>query len=124
MMISQTLLSKYKKDVLRTTLTVLCEQERGGSGGVAGERDRPAEILQSDMDAERWKLEVERVAPGLKVTVRVESRDWRAHLEQMHGYRSGIEESAGTTRASLTGLQAEISKTLEKIASREKYMNR
>ena len=31
--------------------------------------------------------QVERVAPSLKVTVRVDSRDWRSHLEQMHTYR-------------------------------------
>ena len=33
-------------------------------------------------------FQVERVAPQLKVTVRVDSRDWRSHLEQMHTYRS------------------------------------
>ena len=34
-----------------------------------------------------WRLEVERVAPSLKITVKSEARDWRAHLEQMHQYR-------------------------------------
>ena len=33
------------------------------------------------------RLEVEKVAPQLKVTVRVDNRDWRNHLEQMHTYR-------------------------------------
>jgi estrogen-related receptor beta like 1 len=44
---------------------------------------RPEEILQSNTDAEIWHLEVERVAPQLKVTVRVDARDWRTHLEQV-----------------------------------------
>ncbi len=44
---------------------------------------KPSEILASTTDAEAWNLEVERVAPHLKVTVRVDGRDWRSHLEQV-----------------------------------------
>ena len=62
-------------------------QEREGSGGGEGERFRPEEILSSTTDHELWRLEVERVAPSLKITVKSEARDWRAHLEQMHQYR-------------------------------------
>ena len=62
-------------------------QEREGSGGGEGERFRPEEILASTTDHELWRLEVERVAPSLKITVKSEARDWRAHLEQMHQYR-------------------------------------
>ena len=58
-----------------------------GSGGGEGERFRPEEILASTTDHELWRLEVERVAPSLKITVKSEARDWRAHLEQMHQYR-------------------------------------
>ena len=62
-------------------------QEREGSGSREGERFRPEEILASTTDHELWRLEVERVAPSLKITVKSEARDWRAHLEQMHQYR-------------------------------------
>ena len=41
-------------------------KERGGSG-VAIERERPEEIMESHTDAEMWRMEVERVAPSLKV---------------------------------------------------------
>ena len=37
--------------------------------------------------------------------------------------RNGIEDSLSSTKIQLDKLQAEITKTLEKIASREKYMN-
>ena len=84
---------------------------------------RPEEILESNTDAEEWRLEVERVAPQLKVTVRVDNRDWRTHLDQMHSYRNGIEEALNTTRVHLDRLHADIGKTLEKISSREKYLN-
>ncbi|XP_023321011.1 intraflagellar transport protein 57 homolog [Eurytemora carolleeae] len=85
--------------------------------------ERPEQIMESSTDAEQWKLEVERVAPQLKVTVRVDARDWRSHLEQMHEYRQGIQDSLVTTRTHLDRLQSDISKTLEKISSREKYLN-
>ena len=61
-------------------------KERGGSGTTT-DRERPDHIMESHTDAEMWRMEVERVAPSLKVTVRVDSRDWRSHLEQMHSYR-------------------------------------
>ena len=79
--------------------------------------------MESNTDSEMWRLEVERVAPGLKITVKTDSRDWRSHLDQMHQYRAGIDESLTTTKTSLDKLQADISKTLEKITSREKYLN-
>ena len=44
---------------------------------------KPSEILASTTDSEAWNLEVEKVAPKLKVTVRVDGRDWRSHLEQV-----------------------------------------
>lgn len=95
---------------------------RGGSAAVAAAAaaasQRPEEILESSTDAEEWRLEVERVAPQLKVTVRVDNRDWRTHLEQMHSYRSGIDEALVTTRVHLDKLHGDIARTLEKIASR------
>ena len=68
-------------------------------------------------------MEVEKGAPQLKVTVRVDNRDWRTHLEQMHSYRTGIEEALTTTKVQLDKLHSDIARTLEKIGSREKYLN-
>lgn len=33
--------------------------------------------LKNNVDEESWKLEVERVLPMLKVTIKNENRDWR-----------------------------------------------
>ena len=41
----------------------------------------------------------------------------------MHGYQSSIDESLTDTKSYLEKLYDEISRTLEKIASREKYIN-
>ncbi|NXA89202.1 IFT57 protein, partial [Melanocharis versteri] len=68
------------------------------------------EILQSTTDAAEWNLEVERVLPQLKVTVRTDNKVWKNGFACVHvGY--------------LDKLHNEISRTLEKINSREKYIN-
>ncbi len=54
-----------------------------GNTGLDLEMAKPSQILASNTDSEAWNLEVERVAPKLKVTVRVDGRDWRSHLEQV-----------------------------------------
>ncbi|KAM8976045.1 intraflagellar transport protein 57 homolog [Pelodytes ibericus] len=81
------------------------------------------DILESKIDAAEWNLEVERVLPQLKVTVRTDNKDWRIHVDQMHQHKDGIEAALKETKGYLDKLQNEISKTLEKVGSREKYIN-
>ena len=50
-------------------------------------------------------------------------QDWRVHVEQMHQHKDGIESSLKDTKSYLDKLYDEITRTLEKIASREKYIN-
>ena len=57
------------------------------------------------------------------MTIKSEGRDWRSRLEQMHQHRDGIDDCLQVTRTELDKLQAEIARTLEKISSREKYIN-
>ncbi|XP_061525511.1 intraflagellar transport protein 57 homolog [Phycodurus eques] len=80
------------------------------------------EILQSMVDAAEWYLEVERVLPQLRVTVK-NDKDWRIHVEQMHRHRDGISSSFKEAKGYLEKLQVDIGKTLEKVRSREKYIN-
>ena len=39
------------------------------------------EKLQIDPTA--WRLEVERVAPKLRITLNADAKDWRSHLEEV-----------------------------------------
>ncbi|XP_038653806.1 intraflagellar transport protein 57 homolog isoform X2 [Scyliorhinus canicula] len=87
------------------------------------ESTKPEEILESTTDAAEWNLEVERVLPQLKVTIRTDNKDWRIHVDQMHQHKEGIETSLKETKSYLDKLQDEISRTLEKVSSREKYVN-
>ncbi|XP_013389445.1 intraflagellar transport protein 57 homolog [Lingula anatina] len=89
----------------------------------SGEGGKPEEIMESNTDAHEWKLEVERVQPQLKVTIRTDNKDWRVHVEQMHTHKDGIETSLTETKTHLDKLHDEITRTLEKIGSREKYIN-
>jgi estrogen-related receptor beta like 1 len=52
-----------------------------------------------------------------------DAQDWRAHLEQMQRHRSGIDEALATTKSQLDKLHSDIEVTLEKISSREKFLN-
>nr|XP_046189492.1 intraflagellar transport protein 57 homolog [Oncorhynchus gorbuscha] len=84
---------------------------------------KPDNILESNMDAAEWNLEVERVLPQLKVTIRTDHKDWRIHVDQMHQHQDGIRSSLKEAKGYLDKLQEEIGKTLEKVGSREKYIN-
>ncbi|KAH3699822.1 hypothetical protein DPMN_074784, partial [Dreissena polymorpha] len=86
-------------------------------------KSKPEEIMESTTDAADWKMEVERVLPQLKVTIRTDNKDWRVHVEQMHQHKEGIESSLTETKSYLDKLHDEITRTLEKISSREKYIN-
>eukprot|EP01136_Pigoraptor_vietnamica_P008648 Opistho-1_new@44235 len=80
-------------------------------------------VLESDMDPETWRLEVERVTPLLKVHILTDNKDWRMHYDEMKGHQKQIGMALSETKAYLDNLHGEIGRTLEKIASREKYIN-
>ena len=84
---------------------------------------KPENVLESQQDAAEWRLEVERVLPMLKVHIRTDNKDWRSHVEQMHQHQSEIESAMVETKSQLDKLHTEVTRTLEKIASREKYIN-
>ena len=110
---------------------------------------KPDEILESTIKSDDWQVELERVLPQLKVTIKTgkelcllfggifilrfestvklffftDSRDWRNHLEQMQKHRSGIQENLTITKSQLDKLYEDITNTLDKISSREKYLN-
>lgn len=90
----------------------------------AAEATAQREILAPTVDMAQWRMEVERVLPQLKVHLRSDVKDWRTHLEQMEQYKEGIQGSLVETKTHLDKLHNEIAHTLEKISSREKYLNK
>ena len=74
----------------------------------------------------QYRLQLQEENTTMAITVKISFlkwQDWRVHLEQMHQHRDGIQTSLTETKVHLDKLHDEISHTLEKIASREKYLN-
>lgn len=80
-------------------------------------------IIQPKYDPSEWKLEVERVTPLLRVQIANDNKDWRIHLDQITRHHSSIIKLTKSAQENLLVLHKEIDGTLEKIASREKYIN-
>ncbi|KAL7750423.1 hypothetical protein RI367_004197 [Sorochytrium milnesiophthora] len=70
-----------------------------------------------------WRQEVERAVPNLKVIVPNDNKDWRIHLQQMTDNEESIGSNLTVVKTQLSKIGSEIDQTLEKIASREKYIN-
>ncbi|KAF7258958.1 hypothetical protein EG68_03444 [Paragonimus skrjabini miyazakii] len=82
-----------------------------------------AGVLEATVDPSDWQLEVERVLPQLRITIRGDTRDWRAHLEEMRRHQQEVDTTYADVQTHLTRLHSELSRALNKINSREKYMN-
>ncbi|MCP9261031.1 Intraflagellar transport protein che-13 [Dirofilaria immitis] len=68
-----------------------------------------------------WKLEVERVAPHLKITFEQDSKDWRMHLERMRSLQKSVTELLSTTEPNLKRISNELEKTMERIINRWQF---
>ncbi|KAG5674615.1 hypothetical protein PVAND_004569 [Polypedilum vanderplanki] len=80
--------------------------------------------VHSLIDNENFRLEMERVLPQLKIVVKSDNRDWRAHLEQIRTLRVNIENASEEAQTQLKKMQSEIVFTMDKIDSREKHLNK
>ena len=78
--------------------------------------------IESSIDANEWKLEVERVTPLLKISL-PNHKDWRIHLQQMDYHQKAIQESMNSSQTQLDKIHDDVVQTLEQISSREKYIN-
>ena len=47
-------------------------------------------MLALQVDPAEWRLELERVAPRLRITMPLDAKDWRLHLEQAHQHSEQI----------------------------------
>ena len=83
-----------------------------------------ARAIESAVDATAWKLELERVAPQLKVaSAAAETKDWRAHLEQAKKHRRRVAEAFPEARARLERVAEDAAAALAKIDQRERFVN-
>jgi len=80
-------------------------------------------ILQTQIDPHVWQLEVERVAPKLKVTIPNDAKEWRTHLSQTRQYKQVIESQFPGAKKQLEMLSRELSGALERIKAKENFIN-
>mmetsp|Transcript_71479 Transcript_71479/g.149437 ORF Transcript_71479/g.149437 Transcript_71479/m.149437 type:complete len:414 (-) Transcript_71479:139-1380(-) len=80
-------------------------------------------VLESNIDPKQWLLEVERVAPKLKIQMPSDSKEWRNHLQQTKGYKQVIETHFPGTKAQLEKLSSNLATALERIRSKEAFIN-
>ncbi|CAH8602688.1 unnamed protein product [Dicrocoelium dendriticum] len=97
--------------------------EKLGSKSTVAVENTQSGVLECTVDPSDWQLEVERVLPQLRIALRSDSKDWRAHLEEMRRYQTEISTAYTDVKQHLTRLQSELGRTLDKIQTREKYMN-
>eukprot|EP00743_Colponemidia_sp_Colp-15_P001821 GILK01001986.1.p1 GENE.GILK01001986.1~~GILK01001986.1.p1 ORF type:complete len:443 (-),score=105.37 GILK01001986.1:107-1261(-) len=80
-------------------------------------------VLVSTVDPQKWNMELEKVAPFLRVEVANDSKEWRTHLEQTKQYEETIKNTLPECKAQLVKLADEVNKALERITSKEKHIN-
>ena len=108
-------------DILHINQVTPPVSERGSFGPRRTTRPGNMMMVESPVNVDSWKLEVERVAPSLKVTLRSESRDWRAHLEQIHHHKNKMEGSLGSAVTDLGKRERESCGDLTKLLLQGDY---
>ncbi|BES94403.1 intraflagellar transport protein 57 [Nesidiocoris tenuis] len=81
------------------------------------------EPVESDVTAEEWQLELERVMPLLKVSIKTNSGDWRSHLDMMKTHHSSLSEISSLVTSNLGKISIDIENALQKMSKREKLIN-
>eukprot|EP00667_Euglena_gracilis_P012493 EG_transcript_12829 len=102
-------------------------EEEWYSGGLAGrgDDDGPGESSQgvhSPINADLWKIELERVAPFLRQNRRADNKDWRSHVDWIVSLLQSIEKWFPDVRAQLDKITDDITKAIEKIQKREQTL--
>lgn len=101
---------------------------RASGTGINGNRDvedgKPTnKAIESDVNAQEWRLELEHVAPQLVLRLNVDHKDWRTHVESMSEQEKIIQELLPETSEKLARIAEEVSKLTDRISKREKMLS-
>ncbi|XP_026751748.1 intraflagellar transport protein 57 homolog [Galleria mellonella] len=97
-------------------------EESDGEYGNTDEKETN-NIATKIHDWESWKLELERVAPALRLKISADGRDWRARHSQMRTYRDELFDRFKVTGVQLNKLYSNITSLMDKISARENILN-
>ena len=90
---------------------------------VKKEESKDTKIIESTIDPNAWKVEVEKVAPLLKTRMDTDNKEWRTHLEHTKELQENIQSKVPMAQDSLGKLSETISQAIEAIRGREKTIN-
>ncbi|XP_063537796.1 intraflagellar transport protein 57 homolog [Cydia strobilella] len=108
-------------DKVEEEMAIYSEESEGEFGS---EDDKESSNVADKVhDWEAWKLELERVAPALRLKITADGRDWRARHVQMKTYRDELFDRFKATGTQLNKLHGNISSAMDKIAARENILN-
>lgn len=85
--------------------------------------DENVQVVESQIDPYEWKLELERVAPLLKVKAKENLKDWRTKITKTQQLKGNIASIMPDIKNTLEKLSGELSRTCERIESRESNIN-
>ena len=91
------------------------------SRGVGDGLGQVASQTTTQINPASWKIELERLAPQLKLTI-PESKEWRSHLGNIHRHLAAIRETLPECEGQLDHLQRDMSEAMNKISSRESFV--
>jgi estrogen-related receptor beta like 1 len=80
--------------------------------------------LEAKVNPAEWALELERVGPLLKFRSIPPNKEWRTHLEQAQKHGQAVSEAFPATKAALEKIGANLRKSAERIASKERSLNK
>eukprot|EP01059_Diplonema_ambulator_P000538 TRINITY_DN1043_c0_g1_i2.p1 TRINITY_DN1043_c0_g1~~TRINITY_DN1043_c0_g1_i2.p1 ORF type:complete len:439 (+),score=167.84 TRINITY_DN1043_c0_g1_i2:168-1319(+) len=90
--------------------------------GVPGQtktHDEAPQMIESQVRPEEWRLELETVAPQLKLTQQEHMKDWRAHIDWIGNLLKKLNAVFPEVKQSLENVKEDIQKAIEKIQKRE-----
>ncbi|GBP77882.1 Intraflagellar transport protein 57 homolog [Eumeta japonica] len=108
-------------DKVEEEMGIYSEESEGENYEVKEKEE--SDFIGKVYDLEAWKLELERVAPALRVKISADGRDWRTRHAQMKAYKDQLFDRFKTTATQLSKLHSGITMTMDKVTARENILN-
>lgn len=99
------------------------EEWYSGAVGSAGDDEQSGEAspasIETLVNPDDWRMELERVTPMLKLSRRNDNKDWRSHLDWIWSLLETIEKWFPEVKVQLDKICNDLTKAIEKIQKRE-----
>eukprot|EP00756_Hemistasia_phaeocysticola_P037232 Hpha_TRINITY_DN16685_c5_g1::TRINITY_DN16685_c5_g1_i1::g.179027::m.179027/K04638/IFT57, HIPPI, ESRRBL1; intraflagellar transport protein 57 len=90
-------------------------------GARKGKEEGQGEMIESQVNPEQWRLELETVASKLKLSPQENMKDWRGHVEYISSMLKRLDGIFPEVRQSLANVHEDIQRAVEKIQKRESH---